>query len=228
MDLDIEEDAYDKTEQQEEVVPENNEKPESVQQKSKAPKRGDQKSIDEISLLECEGLGGARRRGQLKDLVSFHHPDVVYLQETIKREFSDHLLKDLVNGQHFSWTWTEAEGHSGGTLTGVKEGDIEVISHDEESFFSSIQANRKDDVVWEVINVYGPVQNERKQNFLEELANKINNTQCSFIIGGDFNLIRYASEKSTLNIDQCRMDLFNTFISETGIKEVARKGSRFT
>jgi hypothetical protein len=26
----------------------------------------------------------------------------------------------LVNGQDFSWTWTEVEGHSGGTLTGVK------------------------------------------------------------------------------------------------------------
>lgn len=45
------------------------------------------------------------------------------------------MLKDLVNGQDFSWTWTEAEGHYGGTLTGVKNGDIEVINTDRGSFF---------------------------------------------------------------------------------------------
>ncbi|OQU88913.1 hypothetical protein SORBI_3002G120601, partial [Sorghum bicolor] len=161
--------------------------------------------------------------------MNHYHFDVVCLQETIKRDFSYHILKDLVNGQEFSWIWTEAEGHSGGILTGVKNGDIEVINHDRGSFFASIRAkNRKDGLVWEVINVYGPVQHERKQNFLEELTNKIHNTQCSFILGGDFNLIRFASEKSTQNADQGRMDMFNNFISDTGIREMLRKGGKFT
>lgn len=61
---------------------------------------------------------------------------------------------------------TEVVGHSGGTLIGVKNGHIEVISCDTGSFFSSMKAkNRKDNLVWEVINVYGPVQNERKHVF---------------------------------------------------------------
>lgn len=74
----------------------------------------------------------------------------------------------------------------------------------------------------------GPVQNERKQAFLEELSTKITNTQCSIIMGGDFNMIRYASKKSSHHIDQSRMDLFNKFISDNGIKEMLRKGSKFT
>jgi len=62
----------------------------------------DQGSIDEDSFLEYQGFGGAGRRWQFKDLMSFHHLEVICLQETIKRDFSDHMLKDLVNGQDFS------------------------------------------------------------------------------------------------------------------------------
>lgn len=86
------------------------------------------------------------------------------------------MLSDLVKGKDFNWVWTEAEGHSGGTLTGINNNDIEVVNTDRGVFFSSMIAkSRKDNLVWEVINVYGPVQNERKQEFLEELSNKICN-----------------------------------------------------
>jgi hypothetical protein len=161
--------------------------------------------------------------------MSQHHLEVVCLQETIKRDYTNQLLKDLVNGQDFSWIWTEAEGHSGGTLTGVKNGDIEVLSSDRGVFFLSIRAkSSQNNLKWEVINIYGHVQNERKQDFLEEISVKISNTQCSFILGGDFNLIRYASEKSSQHVDQSKMDLFNKFISDNGIKEILRKGNKFT
>jgi exonuclease III len=55
-----------------------------------------------ILFWNIRGLGGAGRRWQFKDLMSFHHLEVICLQETIKRDFSDHMLKDLVNGQDFS------------------------------------------------------------------------------------------------------------------------------
>jgi hypothetical protein len=50
--------------------------------------------------------------------------------------------------------------------------------------------------------------------------------QCSFILGRDFNLIRFALEKSSQNVDQGKMDMFNNFISDTGIKEMLRKGHK--
>jgi hypothetical protein len=64
--------------------------------------------------------------------------------------------------------------------------------------------------------------------FLEELLTKIKSIQGSYIMGGDFNLIRYASEKSSQNIDQSKLDMFNNFISDARIKEMLRKGSKFT
>jgi exonuclease III len=55
-----------------------------------------------IMFWNIRGLGGAGRRGQFKDLMSQHHLEVICLQETIKKNFTDHMLKDLVNGQDFS------------------------------------------------------------------------------------------------------------------------------
>jgi hypothetical protein len=49
-----------------------------------------------------------------------------------------------------------------------------------------------------------------------------------FVMGGDFNMIRFPWEKSTDNINQVWMDAFNEFITDNGIKEMLRKGSKFT
>jgi endonuclease/exonuclease/phosphatase (EEP) superfamily protein YafD len=43
---------------------------------------------------------------------------------------------------------------------------------------------------WEIINVYGPVQLERKQQFLDEVTQKVTDMTDPFIIGGDFNLTK--------------------------------------
>lgn len=45
---------------------------------------------------------------------------------------------------------------------------------DSGSFFSSIKIeDRNKHLTWEVVNVYGPVQIERKSDFLLELTQKI-------------------------------------------------------
>lgn len=114
-------------------------------------------------------------------------------------------------------------------MIGVKEGDVDALEMDEGEFFSSITVEtRLDNFQWEIINVYGPVQLERKGHFLQELTAKISSVSCPVVVGGDFNLIRYAWEKSTDNLDQGWMDAFNLFIDENGLKEMHRKRGKFT
>uniref|UniRef100_A0A453J5N8 Uncharacterized protein n=1 Tax=Aegilops tauschii subsp. strangulata TaxID=200361 RepID=A0A453J5N8_AEGTS len=45
---------------------------------------------------------------------------------------------------------------------------------------------------------------------------------------GDFNLIRWASYKSSPNVDRVRMRLFNDSIADLALREIARVGARFT
>jgi hypothetical protein len=48
------------------------------------------------------------------------------------------------------------------------------------------------------------------------------------MIGGDFNLIRFSSEKSSGNGNVLLMNLFNSFIVDMGLVEVHRVGPFFT
>jgi uncharacterized OB-fold protein len=83
-------------------------------------------------------------------------------------------LAGIAIGEAVEWVWTASEGHSGGTLIGVWVNDITVLSKDKGEFFSSMKiASRKDGFKWEIVNVYGPVQMEKKSAFLSELNKKI-------------------------------------------------------
>jgi exonuclease III len=136
-------------------------------------------------------------------------------------------LSALSEGSNYEWVWTAAQGHSGGTLMGVRTDDIVVVHKDCGEFFSSMKiVLRQDDFKWEIVNVYGPVKMERKASFLEELNQKISRMEDPFIIGGDFNLIRFSWEKSTGNVNQFWMSAFNDFIRDNGIKEMDRKGCK--
>jgi hypothetical protein len=66
------------------------------------------------------------------------------------------------------------KGTQGGTLIGVRQGELDAKKMDEGRFFSSVKIrNRGDDFFWEIINVYGSVQYELKGQFLLELFRKI-------------------------------------------------------
>jgi exonuclease III len=69
---------------------------------------------------------------------------------------------------------------------------------DEGHHFSSMTVmNKRDNFSWEIINVYGPVRNEKKVEFLRELYQNIQKCSKPLVICGDFNMIRYHQEKSS-------------------------------
>jgi exonuclease III len=161
------------------------------------------------------------RRNQLKQIKQQHRVDVICLHETIKADYTSRELDDLGEGFNVEWIWTEAQGHSGGTLTGVRTDDITVLNKDKEEFYSSILvSSRQDKFKWEIVNVYGPVQLERKKDFLNELTIKISNMREPFVMGGDFNMIRFPWEKSSDNVNHVWMDAFNEFTRDNGVKEM--------
>jgi hypothetical protein len=46
-----------------------------------------------------------------------------------------------------------------------------------------------------------------------------------FIMGGDFNMIRFTWEKSSGNTNQVWMDAFNDFVRNSGVKKMMRKAN---
>jgi hypothetical protein len=56
---------------------------------------------------------------------------------------------------------------------GTQTGDITVVEKGKGTFFTRMKiVSKKDNFQWEIINVYDPVQNERKSEFLSELSQK--------------------------------------------------------
>jgi hypothetical protein len=112
---------------------------------------------------------------------------------------------------------------------GVKHGDLDAMEVDGGKYLSSVSIKtRQAKFYLEIINVYGPVKYERKGEFLQELYQKIRRSNIPLMIGEDFNMIRYVNEKSSSSDHTIWMDMFNSFINDTTIIELIRRGSRFT
>ena len=62
-------------------------------------------------------------------------------------------------------------------MLGVDEATVEIISTTQGDFCQNVLArDRSSKLEWEIINVYGPVKDELKLSFLEELSDKIRST----------------------------------------------------
>jgi len=76
--------------------------------------------------------------------------------------------------------------------------------------------------------VYDPAQHDLSRNFLAELDEICNKRNLPVIMGGDFNLIRKESEKSSDQYNHLLIAQFNDFIGNHQLREVTRVGSKYT
>jgi hypothetical protein len=78
---------------------------------------------------------------------------------------------------------------------GVDENCFSVHQEDWGAYFQSmILEQRVDNFVWELINIYGPVSEDRKGGFLDELRKKLLGSLIPCLVGGYFNLVRRVEE----------------------------------
>ncbi|WVZ79230.1 hypothetical protein U9M48_026834 [Paspalum notatum var. saurae] len=83
-------------------------------------------------------------------------------------------------------------------------------------------------VKWNLLNVYGPVRDEEKQGFLEEIKGAIEQIGDMMIVGGDFNLIRSAEDKSNDRVKVKWMQAFDDFVGDCELRELSRVGCTYT
>jgi len=83
-------------------------------------------------------------------------------------------------------------------------------------------------IKWNLLIVYGVAQEENKINFLTELSAFYNRSKEPLLIGGDFNIIRYARERNRLNGLERHSDMFNTLINSHELREIVMTGGLYT
>jgi len=67
-------------------------------------------------------------------------------------------------------------------------------------------------IKWNFLVVYGSAYDDRKMDFLSELSSFCSKNKEPILIGGDFNIIRYSSERNKPGGRHSHSDTFNTLI----------------
>lgn len=182
-----------------------------------------------VLFWNMRGFGKASRRGQLKSHITKEKIDIIGLQETVRQDFSDSELRNISGNANFQWQWLPANGKSGGILMGVKGDLLEVEESSILNFCITMSIrNRITNFRFIIVTVYGPAHHDQSRDFLEELEEVCDKASLPIVIGGDFNLIREAADKSSDHIDRNLINMFNSFIGTHQLRELARSGPRFT
>jgi endonuclease/exonuclease/phosphatase family metal-dependent hydrolase len=175
------------------------------------------------------GFGHSGRRTQLQDFIKKKRLDIIFLQETMRQDFTDQELRSLVSGDLFHWHWRAVVGQSGGMLLGIRDDSFEVGAIDQGTFFLSASLFlRETNFKFEFIGVYGPADHTRSHQLLADLESKVAACQFPVDVLGDFNLIRGAQDKNKSNINWPLVNAFNDTIARFVLREVARSGAHYT
>ena len=84
--------------------------------------------------------------------------------------------------------------------------------------------DKSNEVKWNLLIVYGAAQGENKIAFLSELSRFCAENSEPLLIGGDFNIIRFLSEKNTMDGVHKYTDTFNSLIHFYELREIVMSG----
>ena len=88
--------------------------------------------------------------------------------------------------------------------------------------------NISDQFEWIFTGVYGPNADRDRRALWEEMTGLISWWDAPWYIGGDFNVVRFPSEKSRQATFSTSMQNFSNFISDFGLLETPLKGGKYT
>ena len=88
--------------------------------------------------------------------------------------------------------------------------------------------NVADQFVWAFTGVYGPNLNKKRRLMWEELIGLITWWDVPWCLGGDFNIIRFPSERMGAASFTRAMNSFSDFVSLHGLMDIHMEGGLFT
>ena len=180
-------------------------------------------------LWNCRGI---RKKGVapfIRNLIGLHKFKFIGLQETMVVEGDDSITKKLDPSNDYLWLWSPSNGKSGGILVGSRIDDLDVGSFKQGKHVLQVNYWDKSALCkWNLMVVYGPAHEENKDNFLDELETFCVNSKEPYIVGGDFNIIRFTHEKNKENTIHHHSDLFNWVIQKCCLREIHMVGGGYT
>uniref|UniRef100_A0A2N9J6S4 Reverse transcriptase domain-containing protein n=1 Tax=Fagus sylvatica TaxID=28930 RepID=A0A2N9J6S4_FAGSY len=174
-------------------------------------------------------LNDSDKRLRVRNLIRLWKADLICLQETKMGYFDRKLIKSLWGSPHVDWISLGSNGASGGILLMWDKKVLEKI--DEVHGYFSLSCKFRtvaSQFEWVYTWVYGPNIDRERGFFWDELSRIISWWEAPWCIGGDFNVVRFPSEKSGVTTFTASMHDFSDFIGEFGLLDTPLEGGRFT
>ena len=144
----------------------------------------------------------------------------------MQADIEDNLLRQIDPNQTYLWKWNASKGKSGGILSGVRVEVLDVASFKEEKYMLQLNLwDKERKIKWNFLNIYG---SPHEAEFLSELASFCSGSQEPLLAGGDFNLIRFLSEKNKVTPLSRHSRTFNSIISCHDLIDLNMSGGKYT
>ena len=169
------------------------------------------------------------KMSQIKNAFKLWKGEVICLQETKLETVSRAIVRSLWSNRFADWKFLESEGASGGVLITWDKHVAEVQNCVKGQFSLSCRfKNVQDQFEWVFSGVYGPNMDVDRFILWEELAGVRSWWGAPWCIGGDFNVVRFPSEKLREGRLTRAMTNFSDFIAELGLIDLPLLEGQFT
>ncbi|GJX27009.1 RNA-directed DNA polymerase, eukaryota [Tanacetum coccineum] len=176
-----------------------------------------------------KGLAQKAKKDWVKELCIKNKVSFLAIQETKMEKMDDFCVKQCWGNLAFDHIHSEAVGNSGGILC---VWDPNSFCKSNVTLSDYFVINRG---LWRltgkkmmVIAVYAPQECKEKKSLWGYLHQEIGKWNGDVIIMGDFNEVRFKSDRFGSQFNPFGAQRFNSFISGSGLVEVTLGGSHFT
>ena len=182
-----------------------------------------------IVSWNVRGLNEQDKQLQVRNLIQKWEENIVCLQETKMDLINRGVISSLWGGQHVDWLYLGSVGASGGVLLMWDNRVVDKVKEAVGRFSVSCKfKNVVDHFFWAFTGVYGP-NSDRDRSFLwEELSGLRSWWDVPWCAGGDFNVVRFPSERSGSSNFTSAMHQFSAFIFEQSLIDLPLVGESFT
>ncbi|XP_071727023.1 uncharacterized protein [Rutidosis leptorrhynchoides] len=179
--------------------------------------------------LEGFWVGIDSKLRPMKQLIRAEKPNFLAIQETKLHVVDRNWIEELWGNAECDFIQREMVGKSGGQLL---IWDSQVFEATECITFDRVIGVRgtwkSDGSNLNILNVYGPHEDVKKQLLWASLSKIIVNRDEAWVVCGDFNEVRNASERFNCEYKDFRAKRFNEFINDCNLSDIPSGGRLFT
>jgi hypothetical protein len=184
-----------------------------------------------LNLLSwnVRGLNDRVKRARICNLLHLWKADVVCFQETKLMAVTQGLIRSLWRCRYVDWLSLDSVGASGGIILMwdkrvVDRVDVAIGNFSVSCRFREVATGFE----WAFSGVYGPNRAVERSLMWEELAGIASWWEVPWCVGGDFNIVRYPSERVGATDFSPSMREFTDFIFSMGLLDLPMDGGNFT